>query len=82
VTLTCESLERRLLACRWAAENSRGPSNSKVISRGCPSNELLSHPTHLLSAQVREAQVLVSAETTNKFNMYTNIIADATKCLT
>jgi hypothetical protein len=60
VMLTWVSLERRLLACRWAAENSRGPSNSKVISKGCPPNESLCHPTHLLSVQTKEQQASAS----------------------
>ena len=51
-----------MLACRWTAENSRGPSNSKAISSGCPPKELLSQPTHLLPARTTEAQTSAAVE--------------------
>jgi len=73
-TLTWESLERRLLACRWTAENSRGPSNSKVISSGCPPKELLSQPTHLLPARTTEAQTSAALECHSNRRSYTNIM--------
>jgi hypothetical protein len=73
-TLTWESLEGRLLACRWTAENSRGPSNSKVISSGSPPKELLSQPTHLLPVRTTEAQTLAAVQCHSNRGYYTNIM--------
>jgi hypothetical protein len=63
-----------LLACRWTAENSRGPSNSKVISSGCPPKELLSQPTHLLPARTTEAQTSAAVQYHSNRRSYTNIM--------
>lgn len=63
--LTWVSMERRLLVCRWAAKNSRGPSNSKVIWTGCPPKVSLSHPIHLLSVYRKERQTSASVQSSN-----------------
>jgi hypothetical protein len=75
-TLTWDSLEKRLLACRWTAENSRGPSNSKVISSGCPPEELLSQPTHLLPARATETQTPASIQCHSNRRSYMNIMIE------